>query len=446
LNKFKVTSIFFFGLSFIPLLVSANTVDTISGHIGVLSNEFNQEVGNVPGNRYNGSLSFDYHKNPEANLEKDIERKFSFSTVVNDENLTMFSLGEAYLAGSYQRKNVFKAGRQILNWSKVDEVWGLGKLNNRQNFDYFQPGQEGLTGLYYERKSSNGIRYKAFLSGIYLPELNPALDVDKKEKTITSRHPWAEVPTSTVEVEPGNWKRIAYNIDYPELSEVVYRYTLGANIGFENKNWVWDNFFIRKPENQLSALVSISLDPAEDVVVANINPQFYYHDVYGSTLKYRNRDLELFISGMASRPNTFPDGDAEATRATDIKTEKTREDYLSGGISRTNDNYGLGLNYIARLSPFDRNKESLAPDPRWNQALNAFIYKQLGRKLRVQADIKYDMLTNDRLTMFLANYQMSKSFHGSFGVNMIGTPEDGKSFWSPYTNNDSVYGALKYVF
>ncbi len=425
---------------------ATTSVDTINGHLGVLSNQFNREVGNVPGNRYNGSIFFDYHKNPDGEVLRDYERKFSFSTQVNDENLTIFSMSEAYVGGTYQRKNVVKAGRQILNWSEADKIWGLGKLNNRQNFDYFTPGQEGLTGLFYERKSSNGMRYRAFISGLYLPELNPALDIDKKEKTIKSRHPWADVPASTVEVEPGNWKKIAYNVDYPDLSEVVYRYSVGANIGFESKNWVWDNFVVRKPENQMSAMVSISLDPAADVVEANIKPQFYYHDVYGSSLKYRNKDLEMYVSGIASRPNTFPDGDQEATRATDIKTEKRREDYLGGGISKTNDNYGLGVNYIARLSPFDRNKESLALDPRWNQALNGFVYKQFGRKLRISADIKYDMLTTDRLSMIKASYFISRDFQGIFGVNMIGTPESGKSFWSPYTNNDSVYGAVRYVF
>jgi len=353
---------------------------------------------------------------------------------------------EAYVGASLTKKDNLRVGRQILQWSKVDEIWGLGKLNNRRNFDYFQPGQEGLTGLFYERKSSNGMRYRAFLSGLYLPELNPPLDIDKKNQTITSRHPWADVPASTVEVEPGNWKKIAYNVDYPDMNEVVYRYTVGANIGFESKHWVWDNFVTRKPENQMSALVSISLDPAADVVEANIKPQFYYHDVYGSTLKYRNKDIEMHVSGIASRPNTFPDGDREATRATDIKTQKRREDYMAAGFSKTNDLYGVGLNYIARLSPFDRNKESLALDPRWNQAVNGFVYRNLGRKFKVSADVKYDMLTTDRLTMFNATYNLSRDFQMSLGVNMIGTPVSGKSYWSPYTNNDSVYSALRYVF
>jgi len=56
------------------------------------------------------------------------------------------------------------------------------------------------------------------------------------------------------------------------------------------------------------------------------------------------------------------------------------------------------------------------------------------------------MLTKDRLSMFNASYVVSKEMQVSLGVKMIGTPRDGKSYWSPYTNNDSIYGALKYVF
>lgn len=420
--------------------------DNIQGYLGGLSNQVNQDVGNVPGNRFAGDLYFDYHKDNSTSYTRDLDRRFTFATRVNDQSLTMFSLQEAYVAGQLTGKDHLKFGRQILDWSTVDEVWGFGKLNNRRNFDYFEPGQEGLIGLQYERRSANNMRYRAFVSGLFVPELNPALDIDKKDKTVTSRHPWGEAPATTVEVEPGNWKRIAYNVDYPEPQEVIYRYSVGASLGHESKHWVWNNFVMRKPENQMSTKVTVSLDPTADVVEANVTPQFFYHDVYGSTLKYRNRDIEMYVSGIAVRPNTFPDGDRDATRATDIKTEKIREDYVGGGISRVNDLYGVGVNYVARMSPYDRSKESLSLDPRWNQAVNVFLSRNFGRKFILTGDLKYDMLTTDRLTMMRAIYNVSKEIQMSLGVNMIGTPSDGKSYWSPYTNNDSVFGSLRYVF
>ena len=56
------------------------------------------------------------------------------------------------------------------------------------------------------------------------------------------------------------------------------------------------------------------------------------------------------------------------------------------------------------------------------------------------------MLTDDRLTMLKATYSYKPNIVGSLGMNMIGTDENQKSFWSDYKNNDSVYGSVKYKF
>jgi hypothetical protein len=289
------------------------------------------------------------------------------------------------------------------------------------------------------------MRFRAFYSPIYVPETNPGLDIDNGDKTIKSRSPWGNPPASTTNYN-GREIPVQYTVDYPGLSEVVYRHSIGANIGYESKHWSMDNFIMRKPENQISTKVDFKLDPIPDVVEVKVRPQFYYHDVYGSTLKYKNRDIEIYASGIAIRPNTFPDGDPEAFQYTEIKTEKRREDYVGGGISKTNDLYGIGLNYIARLSPFDRQKEELAEDPRWNQAVDVFAFYAVTRKLTVFGDMKYDTLTTDRMIMARATYNVSRHLQMLAGVNSIGTPTNGKSYWSMFTNNDSIYGSLRYIF
>jgi hypothetical protein len=442
-------------VAFLFLTLATNTAfgvakDTIQGHIGGLSNQINRDIGDIPGNRYNGDLQFSYFNNRSL----DLERKFEVSAMVNDQSLTMWSLQEAYV----EKKGAFrpwdaaekvgdkiKVGRQIIPWSTVDEAWGLGKLNNRKNFDFFNPGQEGLIGASYENRSSNGFFWKAFGSGVYAPEMNPGLDINKKNNTISSRNPWATAPAPSTNID-GNETPIQYIIDYPSISDVIYRYTIGASAGWENEHWAVDGFVVRKPENQLSTQVEVALAEDAASVKAFIKPQFYYHDVYGGNLKYRNGDVEVQFSGIAIRPNTFPDGNSEATKYTEIKTEKRREDYVGGGISRTNDKFGMGFNYVARLSPFDRERDSLAQDPRWNQAVNAFLMRNFTKTVQVSGDVKYDMLTTDRLIMLRAGYKVSKELLTTFGVNMIGTPTNGKSFWSPYTNNDAVFGGIRYIF
>lgn len=416
--------------------------NNLSGFVGAFSNQVSEEVGNVPGNRYIGELEFAYHR--KAPRVRQIEARFQVAAQVNDQDLAMYSLQEAYLGTHITTKDHVRVGRQVLPWSAVDNIWGFGKVNNRKNFDFFNPQSEGLVGFLYERKSSNGMRYRAFVSGLYVPEMNPGLDIDKNNRSITSRHPWGDAPATSANVEGVNMA-VKYDVNYPDISDVIYRYTVGANIGFESKHWVLDNFIMRKPENSITPDVEVNVDFVSNVVNAEIDPRFYYHDVYGSTLKYRNKDLEMYVSGIAIRPNEFPDVD-ERVRYTEIKNKKRREDYLGGGISKVNDIYSLALNYVARLSPFDREKDDLAPDPRWNQAINFVAARNFGKNYTLMTDVKFDMLTTDRLVMVRGVFRATNQLHMNLGVNMIGTPTDGKSFWSPYTNNDAIYGGLRYVF
>lgn len=418
--------------------------DTMQGYIGGMSNQLNDDVGNVPGNRYNGSAYFDYHKRPTSSSPS--ENRFTAASMINDQSLLMYSVQEAYVSGTLQNKDQIKFGRQILDWSPVDTNWGFGKLNNRRNFDYFEPGQEGLIGLQYVAKSTSGLHIGIFGSGIYVPELNPGLDIDKKNGTITSKHAWAKAPEREAEIVPGINAPIQYNVDAPAPDEVIYRYSGGINVGFKNKHFAIDNFFMRKPENQISAKAKVNVDVIAQVIKAEVTPQFYYHDLYGSSLRYTNHDLSMYVSAIAIRPNTYPDGDAQATEFTEIPTEKRREDYAGGGISSTNDLRSYGFNYVARLSPFDRKTDKLAEDPRWNQALNIFASRNFGKYYTLMGDVKYDMLTTDRLVMVRAIYNASRLLQMHAGINMIGTPTDGKSYWSPYTNNDSVYGGLRLIF
>ena len=423
----------------------------IDGSIGFISNQLDTRVGDVPGNRFIGDSYFDYKKlslDPDAPENKDetpmIKRRLSLAAQINDQSLLQYSVQEAYVSGKLSDKDFIKFGRHVIDWSILDSSWGFGKINNRRNFNFFEPGYEGLTGLSYEHKGSNGMRYKVFASGLYIPEVNPPYDINKSNKTIKCRSPWCDAPATSTTVD-GDVKPIEYSVKYPSISDVIFRYSFGFNIGWENQHWSFDNFYLRKPENNLTTEVTVALDPFRDVVKANIDPQVYYQDIVGSSLKYRNEDLLMYVSTFASRPSSFPDGDRQATEWTEIKTAKVREDYAGAGIQQVNADFGMGLSYVARLSPFNRNKAQLAQDPRWNQALNVFMTKNFG-KLTLSGDAKYDMLTFDRLVMLRAAYNLTKSFMVNLGMNMIGTPSDGESYWSPYTNNDQVYAGLRYVF
>jgi len=417
---------------------------TVKGFVGGLYNGLSSDVVRAPGNKYNFDLEFDYHKDKPG----EIERRLTFAARLNDENLTMYSVQEAFINKKWGRSELI-IGRQILDWSMVDAAWGFGKVNNRRNFDFFVPGQEGLVGIQFRRRYSNGLRYHFFVSPIYVPETNPGLDIDKSDKTIKSRHPWGNPPAETAEIPTGGGAntttKIDYVVDYPQISEVIWRPSGGLSVGWGSKFWLVDAFFMRKPENNLTTKVEVSIPPAGNVK-ASITPEFFYHDVYGANIRYHNKDLEIYLSGIAIRPNTFPDGNSDALKYTEIKTAKIREDYVGGGITQSNDYFVAGLSYVARLSPYNRNSDNLAQEPRWNQAGNGFLTWNVGRTFSIQFNGKYDMFTRDRLFMLKAFYNVTRTLQLNAGVNLIGTPPDGKSYWSPYTNNDAAYAGLRYLF
>ena len=411
----------------------------LEGYIGGTSNRISSDVPDVPGNRFFSDLYLGFDESDSR-----FPKRFTLSGRFNDESLLMYSLQEAYIGNDVSGTKVF-VGRKALDWARVDKDWGLGKVNNRENFDFFRPGQEGLLGFNVIRNPREGFRIHAFISPMYVPELNPALDIDKKKRTVTSRNPWADPPSDSAEVE-GSEKPIQYYIENPDLGKIVFNWSAGLQLGWSTRPWALSGFYIRKPENQISTNVSVTYNTGDDVIKAFVDPRVFHHDVFGGELRYENADIEAWISAIGIRPNTFPTGDEEATRFTEIKTIKRREDYVSTGIGKNNDRYGMALSYIARLSPFDSEGDSLAVQPRWNQALGLKLRRAFTRTLAFSGDLKYDTLTLDRLLMIEGLYKFSPWGQLHVGANMIGTDDRKNSFWRPYSNNDSIYSSIRYIF
>ncbi len=153
-----------------------------------------------------------------------------------------------------------------------------------------------------------------------------------------------------------------------------------------------------------------------------------------------------YVGALSITPNTYPDGFDPKIVYTGLKPKKKKEDYIGWGTFYTGERLKGALHYVARVSEYNLDNDTLVEYPRWNQAWNISLSSLITRKINVAFDYKYDMLTEDRLTMFSASYIVSPYMLASAGVNMIGTKGDGKSYWSDFTNNDSVYGSLKVKF
>jgi hypothetical protein len=439
------------------------TESILTGDFGIQTNQVLEDVGEVVGNQYFGELNINY----KSVNSSDTHKEFDLRTRVNDEEQLMFSVTEAHAEFSFKSSQLI-VGRKKLDWSGVDAKWGLGKINNRINFDYLNPGQEGLTGLLYKAKLGKGFSLDMFGSFVYIPELNPGMKINNDEGTVECQNPWCTAPDASAPVEGKNIP-IYYNVNYPTIEEVVNRQSFGMNLNFnhtfdfseaikdKNDEMIVDAnnldlnlnvFYMRKPENKISVSAEIKYKNEDGVIFVDATPEIYYHDVRGGnlTLDLPKYDLALYGSFISVAPNEYPDGNTQYIEYTGIKPNKKQEDYISSGMTYDNGDLKITGGYIARVSEFDRESDILVEYPRWNQALNFAVSKNLTRKFHVEFDYKFDMLTEDRITMFNTSYRFGPNIVASLGFNVIGTSSSQESFWSQYENNDSVYSSMKYKF
>ncbi|MEX0799510.1 MAG: hypothetical protein WD025_08695 [Bacteriovoracaceae bacterium] len=414
----------------------------LSGDFTMRNNQLVEEVGDVVGNQYWGDLNLEY----SSGGGHDLIKKFSMSGRVNNEEQLLYSIPEAYLRYKWD-ESTLTFGRSVLEWGYLDALWGFGKINNRKNFDFYEPGLEGLTGIMYQREAS-GMSFSLFGSLVYVPEMNPGQNYDEDKGTVTCQNPWCRPQAQTAPIDEDNEVPIFYNIEYPEVTDVVFRYSAGAHLALDLGPVEIEAYGVRKPENQVSVMAEVYYENESQMAFVDVTPQIYYHDVLGANMKVKLADqITAYGGGMSVTPNTYPDGsDHEIIEYTGLKPKKKKEDYLGAGAFYENERLKGGIHYVARVSPYDLEDDLLVEYPRWNQAYNINISSLLTRKLSVAFDYKYDMLTEDRITMFSGSYNVSSNMMASAGVNMIGTSDDVDSFWSDFSNNDSVYASLKYQF
>lgn len=425
---------------------------SLTGDFSFRTNQLVDDVGEVTGNQHFGDLNLKYQSLNSENVYKG----FQFSTRVNDQEQMMYSIQEAVVEWRYSSSR-FAMGRTTLDWSYTDQVWGLGKVNNRVNFDYFEPGQEGLVGFFYDKKFNNGFSFSAFGSFIYVPEMNPAMQVND-DGTIDCKNPWCTQMESQVDIDgTGNMTDVYYNVNYPEISDVVLRQSFGLQAAQKfkvingsdfNANLTASAFYLRKPENNISTTAEAKFQTPEQRIFVNVTPQVFYHDVRGGNLELELEEwnMKLYGSAISIVPDQQPDGDNVFIRYLAIRPKKIQEDYLSSGLVFDNGRVRGHAGYIARVSEYDRENDLLAEFPRWNQAGHLALAFNATRKIGVSLDYKFDMLTEDRLTMVHTSYRFGPNVIAGLGVNIIGTNPDEESFWSRFENNDSVYSSLQYTF
>ncbi len=402
---------------------------------------FGTEIGDIEGNHYYSGFDLNYHDRRNRSLKK----TFEFSSRITDADEFIYSISEANIEKNFKLSNgnhhsVF-AGRKVLRWNDLDQIWGLGVLNNRQNFTFYDPGQEGLAGLGYSLKAANGFKVSLFASYVYIPELNPGLEVE--DGKAIGKSPWANVPPATYEVVDGELVDMRYTIQMPGMSETVFRYTGGFKFGFETDYWDINAFYMRKPENQpriiayANMYTPLTSPTGEKYIEADIIPEFMYENIVGGDAALNIADYQLTVSGLMIIPDQL-----QFSNDPTFETKRFRKTYGGVGITKANSSISLGAHYLRLLSiEGDPNDDKQKFINALNLNLNALLYKRFS----IGFDYKYDFSSLDQVIQNELAFRIEKNITISAGYKLIAAPND-KSFWAGFRDRDMAYTNLTYFY
>ncbi len=433
----------FFLFSFLALN-SYGVVKNLYGGFSARHNDLYSKINDVEGNNYWFDFDLKYHyKKPFI----DKEGKVDFSIRFNDASHFMFSVKEAQLTHLWKNQEL-SYGRLLVDWVEIDKIWGLGKVNNLENFDFFRPGQEGLTGIKYGYRFSQFFDAQLFGSFIYVPQLNPPLGIDRNSGTLTPKSPWSQKPVTSVDLG-GVPHKVNYNVTYPDILEVLLQPSYGLNLRVSPMDSIHISAFVlRKPENQLSNTAKADINNAQSDITANVETKLFHHTLFGGQITAAiGSNWKLYTSYLASIPGDKADDLVILNNnfGIGITVEKFREDYLGAGVVFETENLKTSAGYLARISEFVRTSQ-LDSIPKWSQALNVALDYNLDRKYFINFDLKYDTLTFDRLYSLSVGWQPLQHFRLNVGADIIGSPQAGEGYWVSFRENDSYFTELKYVF
>ena len=108
-------------------------------------------------------------------------------------------------------------GRRLFAWNELDSYWQLGLWQTSFKWNYVQPVEQGLTGLYFDLHSTE-FKFLVFASPLFIPEQSAPFSLSNGQ--INSQSPWFTPPAKYVQLFSGR-ANINYNLMTPPTSSIV---------------------------------------------------------------------------------------------------------------------------------------------------------------------------------------------------------------------------------
>ena len=184
---------------------------------------------------------------------------------------------ELYMERRWGNKK-FAFGKKKIEWSLMDQYWGLGIWQPRFQWEKIRTQQQGLGGFFFASQAARNWSYTLFASPIYVPEFGPSFELE--DGSFQARNPWFAPPVKRVTVEGlYDGEDIYFEIDTPDAREFVFSPSFGAQLKNETKNSTTSLSYANKPINQILLSFEGGALVSADRVQVLIEPEFVRHQV-----------------------------------------------------------------------------------------------------------------------------------------------------------------------
>lgn len=369
-----------------------------------------------------------------------------------------FEAPEAYVGLSPSGGPVeIRVGRSLEHWNHLDELWQLGIWQPRYRWDYFQPEQVGLTGLFvsYER---GALRITGFATPISIPERGAPLDTANGQLSSPLR--WFSAPPSTIDFN-GAQRAVNYQIAMPSMGSLLLNPGAGITARIGGKQGAWSSVsYAFQPLNQplLSVDGYFGINPTSgDAVNATVYPRIIYHHLLSLDTGYEYHRWSGWLSVLAenpvldSTPSTWTNQMVSPSRAGCASV-----DYHWGEPSRAQH---VGLSYLRQFggnqpdsgdfaAPGATLFESRYP---YQSALMLNGGSMLPGKVHLSSRLIYDLGHNGIIWSPEISYSPSRVLAFDLGADILSSglansTEIASNFIDQNRVNSRVRGGVTYVF
>jgi hypothetical protein len=358
----------------------------------------------------------------------------------------------------YSDKMEISIGRKVLDWLDHEKYWGTNFLNSGKGRGPLDLGQEGIPGLSVSIYRYKKFKFGLFTSFLYIPQLYPK--IENPNQSITGVDTWLEVPPTETVIE-NKALPIRYNVNYPQIKDVVFQRGLGTNLEYFWNSGVASLMFMYRPENLLRINADAYTSEDLDFVEVNANPIVNHHAILSFNVKqeiggYGNLTGALDVVD----PNASLGKDAKKVYLSDLKENDRiyeteyfnvspsyeRISYLHLAWDKLFNSSYYRLGYIHLLSQNDYAGDDFYSSPvKWRSAVNLYHESLLTDKVPFLVDLKYDFINQDLLIKSGVQYKIFKNFSAGVTVEFLKAPKN-ESYWSRMRTNDSVYSDITFLF